>query len=441
MNTPILDMIREYCEKKPVRLHMPGHKGRLDGSDITEIDGADSLFEASGVIKESEGNAGEIFGADTFYSTEGSSLSIRAMVHLIGIYARTVGKEPLIFAARNAHKSFLSAAALTDVKVKWMIAKENKTYLSCPITPADAEEYILSSDVPPVAMYLTSPDYLGNILDVKGIGEVCKKHGVLLAVDNAHGAYLKFLKETRHPIDLGADMCCDSAHKTLEVLGGGGYLHISKEAPSFFKERAKEAMSLFASTSPSYLILSSLDRANSLLAGDFSNVLTTFVDKIAVLKEKLKTLGYEDVSCEPLKITIKTKPYGYLGGELSEILKGEGIYCEFYDSDYLVMMLSPYMEERELDLLYSALSSVPKKAAISGTSPIFNLPKAAMTPREAILSASEKLPVGNCLGRVLSTVSVGCPPAVPLIVSGEVVDVDVISAAKYYGITHFSVTK
>ena len=149
MNTPILDMIREYCEKKPVRLHMPGHKGRLDGSDITEIDGADSLFEASGVIKESEGNAGEIFGADTFYSTEGSSLSIRAMVHLIGIYARSVGKEPLILAARNAHKSFLSAVALTDVKVKWMIAKENKTYLSCPITPADAEEYILSSDVPP----------------------------------------------------------------------------------------------------------------------------------------------------------------------------------------------------------------------------------------------------------------------------------------------------
>ena len=327
-------MLKEYSDRDILRLHMPGHKGRLHESDITEIDGADSLFEASGVIYESEKNAGEIFGADTFYSTEGSSLSIRAMVHLLCLYAKETGREPIILAARNAHKSFISAVALTFAKVKWMVAKETKSYLCCPITKKEAEDYILGCDTPPVAMYLTSPDYLGNVLDIKGIKEVCTKHGVLLLVDNAHGAYLKFLKESRHPIDLGADMCCDSAHKTLEVLGGGGYLHISKNAPRFFKERAKEAMSLFASTSPSYLILSSLDRVNSLLSGEFSNILTTFIGKLTVFKEEIKDIGYEDISAEPLKITIYAKSYGYLGSELSEELKKCGIYCEFYDRDY-----------------------------------------------------------------------------------------------------------
>ena len=200
---------------------MPGHKGNgeIERYDLTEISGADSLYEASGIIAESEKNAGEIFGAKTFYSTEGSSLSIKAMLHLVCLYAREKGEKPLILAARNVHKSFVSAAVLLDFKIDWLYG-ERSSYLECKISPRELESYFNGAERLPTAFYITSPDYLGNVQDVKGLSEVCHRYGVLLLVDNAHGAYLKFLSPSRHPIDLGADIVCDSAHKTLPALTG-----------------------------------------------------------------------------------------------------------------------------------------------------------------------------------------------------------------------------
>ena len=439
MDTPILKMLKEYSERDILRLHMPGHKGRLDKNDITEVEGADSLFDASGVIMESEENAGKLFGADTFYSTEGSSLSIRAMVYLTSLYAKETGKDSLILAARNAHKSFVSAAALTDVSVEWMLPKKNYGYLSCPLTSDEVEEQIRKKD--PIAVYITSPDYLGRTCDVGGIAEVCHRYGVLLLVDNAHGAYLKFLEGSMHPMDLGADMCCDSAHKTLEVLGGGAYLHVGRNAPKIFSERARSAMSLFASTSPSYLILASLDGVNERLGDDFKAVLTSFVNKIKVFNEKLERIGYKNVSEEPLKITLDAKDYGYTGDALAKELLRKDIVTEFHDRDYLVLMLSPYMTDGELERLYSALKNIPKRAAITEKSPKLTLPERKVGLREAVFSASEVLPCDSCLGRTLASVTVGCPPAVPIIVSGEVIDENIISAAKYYGTEYFTVIK
>ena len=116
MKTPIVDFLNGFVNSNPTRLHMPGHKGKLGYErDITEVSGADSLYHADGIILESEKNAGELFGAHTFYSTEGSSLCIRAMLLLCVRYAARQGKKPLIFAGRNAHKTFLSAAALPKI--------------------------------------------------------------------------------------------------------------------------------------------------------------------------------------------------------------------------------------------------------------------------------------------------------------------------------------
>lgn len=135
MKTPICDFVKKYVESDALRLHMPGHKGvsfiGIESLDITEIDGADSLYEAGGIIKESEDNASALFGCPTYYSTEGASHSIRAMLYLISLYAGERGERPRIFAAMNAHKVFLSAAALLDLDVEWLEFDGREGYLSC----------------------------------------------------------------------------------------------------------------------------------------------------------------------------------------------------------------------------------------------------------------------------------------------------------------------
>ena len=151
------------------------------------------------------------------------------MVYLLSLYGKQQGKKPLIAAARNAHKAFLTAAAMLDAEVQWLYPRHPDSYLSCDLSPEELEEFLQSAPEKPTAVYLTSPDYLGNTADIRRLAEVCHRWGVLLAVDNAHGAYLKFLPKSMHPIDLGADICCDSAHKTLPVLTGGAYLHLSCE--------------------------------------------------------------------------------------------------------------------------------------------------------------------------------------------------------------------
>ena len=119
----------------------------------------------------------------------------------------------------------------------------------------------------PFGVYITSPDYLGGVQDIAALAEVCKDFGVPLLVDNAHGAYLRFLPQGgQHPIALGAAMCCDSGHKTLPVVTGGAYLHLGKNAPIQDEAAVRNALALFGSTSPSYLILQSLDKCNQVLS-------------------------------------------------------------------------------------------------------------------------------------------------------------------------------
>ena len=442
MNTPIIDFVNKYNESKAVRAHMPGHKGEtqlgFEHLDITEIKGADSLFECDSIIKESEDNASSLFDAHTFHSTEGSSLCIRAMLYLATLYAKKEGRAPLVLAFRNAHKTFLSAVALLDLDVEWLFA-QNGSYLSCVITPEELEQKLSEMSTKPCAVYLTSPDYLGNVLDIKGISQVCKKHNVLLLVDNAHGAYLKFLENSKHPIDNGADMCCDSAHKTLPVLTGGAYLHINKTNDSFLKDNAKKALSLFASTSPSYLIMQSLDVANEYISNGYKEKLSTFVKKVDELKLSLTENGYTLSGNEPLKITINAKTYGYTGEELAELLRELGIECEFADPDFLVLMLTPSMADGDIVKIRKALLSIKQREAIKTNVPPLCKPETVMSVRDAVMSVSKIVDVKESIGKVLATASVSCPPAVPVVVSGELIDKTAVALFEYYNITQCEV--
>lgn len=436
MNTPICDFVKSYNDKNCIRAHMPGHKGEsilgFEHLDITEIQGADSLFEASSIIRESEENASLLFGARTYYSTEGSSLCIRAMLYLTLLYAKKEGKAPLILAGRNAHKTFLSSVALLDLDVEWLYS--DSSYLSCDINAETLDNKLSSMRIKPVAVYLTSPDYLGNMLDIKAISEVCNKHGVLLLVDNAHGAYLKFLDNSLHPIDLGATMCCDSAHKTLPVLTGGAYLHINQNSDEFFCDKAKGALSLFASTSPSYLILQSLDKANEYIENGYKENLHSFVNEVNKLTAELIDNGYELISDEKLKITIATKSYGYEGTEFTQILRENNIECEFCDPDFVVLMLTLNNSPDALSTLKNVLLSIKKREKILIKPPILKKPQRVMSVRDAVMSNSKTVCVSDALNQVLSTVTLSCPPAVPILVCGELIDESAQKCFEYYGI-------
>lgn len=471
MNTPICDFVQNYADSGQLRLHMPGHKGKgflgVENRDITEIEGADVLYRAKGIIKGSEENAARLFGtARTKYSTEGSSLSIRSMLYLAMRYAKSIGREPLILAGRNAHHTFMTAAALLDLQVSWLYPEKWESLVACEIIPefldrvlSEMEAGEQAGDVTrqlarreeqtgesesgqecqgeqrkPAAVYITSPDYLGNVADIAGLSAVCHKHDVLLLVDNAHGAYLNFLPENRHPIALGADMCCDSAHKTLPVLTGGGYLHISHQAPTMFCEHVEQAMSLFASTSPSYLIMQSLDAANKYLAEGYGERLTVFVEKVAELKEHLQQCGYTLPGNEPLKLTIAPKSFGYTGEELAELLAAQGIVCEFADPDFVVMMFTPEISVENLQYLERALCTIPRRAAISIRPPMISRPEQVCSIREALFAVSKEMPVSDCQSKVLASTSIACPPAIPIVVCGERVDADAVKCLEYYGV-------
>ena len=551
MKTPIHDFVKAYLDLRPARFHMPGHKGRgplgCEVLDLTEIPGADSLYEASGIIAQSEANASRLFGCPTFYSTEGSSHCIRAMLLLAreacqGIKDQGSGirerGEFRVLAARNVHKAFLTAAALLDLDVRWLPLSQG-SYLSAQPTPETLAAALEETGAQ--AVYLSCPDYLGFLPDLRPLAELCHARGALLLVDNAHGAYLRFLSPSRHPMDLGADLCCDSAHKTLPVLTGGAYLHVKGSGirdqgsgdggnpapacrdgsqPSAPPDEAtgnrqqatgdggdgflaalgmtgrearavRDALGLFGSTSPSYLILQSLDLANPYLEA-LPEKLAAFLPKVEALKTRLRAAGWRVVGDEPLKLTLCTgdrstgpsaplrsaqddktgSPVPGAGGQWPPLraqaspvfsLEQERIFCEFADPDFVVFMLSPNNTDEELERLEAALlrretgtgdadcrdqwahrsrndrTGGPAPGAGGQWPPLRVLPEAVCTLREAMLRPAELVPAGESLGRVLARPGVSCPPAVPILMPGERIDEAALASFRRYGMERVAV--
>lgn len=437
MNTPVADFVQRYAKAGTARLHMPGHKGRCflgcEPWDITEIHGADALYEAEGILAESEQNAAALFGSQrTCYSTEGSSQCIRAMLYL----AVAASGSHTVVAARNVHRAFVSAAALLDLEIRWLWPEESRSLCGCPISPTQLEETLHSLPEPPAAVYLTSPDYLGGMAEIPALAQVCHQHGTLLLVDNAHGAYLRFLQPSLHPLDLGADLCCDSAHKTLPVLTGGAYLHLSPTAPAQLAPLAKSALGLFGSTSPSYLTLASLDLCNRYLAEGYPQRLAEAVERLAELREKLTAAGWRVEPSDPLRVTVAA-PRGVTGQELAGQLRRQGVECEYADRDFLVLMATPENTPEELAQAAAALGQCPGEA----NPPQLPLARGerACSIRQAAFAPRETVDAAHSLGRVCGLPTVGCPPAIPIAVSGERITPEALALFAYYGIEQVEV--
>lgn len=430
MDTPLYNFLKEYSSRQPVRMHMPGHKGRaavpeldpLYSIDITEIEGADSLFEANGIIKASEQNASALFGtAETCYSTGGSTLCIQTMLGLMKLEGRRVA------AVRNVHRAFISACALLDISPEWIYPRYENGILSGKI-PLDEVQRRLSRGN--ACLYVTSPDYLGRQADIAKLSELCRKNGAYLIVDNAHGAHTLFTGG--HPIALGADMCCDSAHKTLPALTGAAYLHIGNPR---FCGRVKSVMSLFGSTSPSYPVMASLDLCNRYIAEKMNGDTKRILAETKRLRSRISG-RYRVYDSEPFHLTLLCR-----GTALAAKLRDCNIECEYADESCIVLLLSPTVTKDELLLLESSLMETAPLPPLHNGDFSFPVMEQAVSLREGALSPSEEIPVEKAAGRICGMLNVPCPPAVPIAVCGERINEECVKIYKRYGILNVNVLK
>ena len=442
MDTPIYDFVQNYIKSNTARLHMPGHKGvsflGCEAFDITEIRGADELYAPTGIIRKSEENATHLFGtAKTVFSAGGSSQSINAMLFLAYQKADKTHR-PFVLAGRNAHKSFIYALAKLDADVEWLYPEASDSICSCIVSAETLERKINELSYKPFAVYITSPDYLGGMSDIASLSDVCKNYDIPLLVDNAHGSYLKFCEKDMHPISLGADMCCDSAHKTLPVLTGGGYLHIAKNDKYRFSENAVNAMAIFGSTSPSYLILQSLDLCNRYIDEKIKEDLSFCSEKCNEVKEIINKVGIPNISYEPLKITADLR-----GTDLDFecILSANSIEYEYYDGGFAVFMLTPQNSDNDFVKLKKVFENIGKIKKSNFTDIQFPKAERVMTIRDAVFAESEEINVEKALNRICASPTVSCPPAIPIAVSGEKITEKHIKLFKKYKIKKIQVIK
>lgn len=441
MNTPIYDFLRSYSEKNALRCHMPGHHGyhtaeelpELYRLDITEISGADSLFEAEGIILESEENTAELYGSGaTLFSAGGSTNCIQAMLGAMRLENRR------IIAIRNVHRAFLNSCVLLGLEVEWIMLDYTDGILSGVIDMSAVENALAEN--PHSCLYVTSPDYTGRIADISAMAELCRRYGAKLLVDNAHGAHLHFLPKSMHPITLGADMCCDSAHKMLPALTGGAFLHAKDRR---YKSILKQTMGMFASTSPSYLIMMSLDLCNKYIAekirGDIEDNLRYIRDFRQRFSDRLVF-----AESEPFHITIKAAESGFDGEEFAENMRKNGAECEYAHRDTVILLMSPMNTEADYerlgDIAEKSLEMTEKRDIQPLNIPPV-LPVRSMSIREAALAESEEIPIEQASGRVCASVKVPCPPAVPIAASGEIIDENCVKIFKSYGISSVIVVK
>ena len=431
-NVLLTEFLGNYVKNDTLRAHMPGHKGRALPNfpalaaacawDITEIDGADSLFEADGILRAGEHRTAALYGsADCCWSAGGSTLCIQAML------ARMKAENRRIIAARTVHRAFLNACVLLRLEVEWVYPRQGGL-IAGTYEPADFETALHRTDGN-ACVYVTSPDYCGNLQDIRTLSAICKRYGARLLVDNAHGAHLAFLPENRHPMALGADFCCDSAHKMLPSLTGAAVLHCAEECGM----EMKQYMQLFGSTSPSYLIMQSIEAAMHWLSEDGADRVKRCAERAVKLRRTFPHFHY--IGNDPLHLSIRTD-----GISLAGQLRAQNVECEYADSTCIVLLLSPVMEEADLCRLETALSACnPQPAAMPP--PLPDAPERAVPMRQAALSAWESIPLPEAAGRICGPVQVPCPPAVPLLISGERITRDWIELLQFYGIKTIAVVK
>lgn len=445
-NTPLKRALDEYIRQDYARLHMPGHKGasispfgELMAYDVTEVEGTDSLFEDDGPLKELEEIFTRLYDTKgTVMSAGGSTLCIQAMLRMVA------KKEGRILAGRNIHAAAVNAMALLGLEPVWVYPdRKQEERLIGEISP-DAIRSVLEKEKQAgtldslCAVYVTSPDYFGVMSDIRSIAQIAHEYGLPLLVDNAHGAHLHFLKEEYHPMQLGADLCCDSLHKTMPALTGAALLHTSDAK---YCPQMKGAMTVFGSTSPNYLIMLSMDSTAAFLMQDGAERIQQTVTRCEKLRQKAREKGFVlPQHCDPMRLTLPLAGTGWDAQNFRKLLRKQKIMEEYLSDSGCVLLFSPFNREEDFKRTEALLDEVLIQNQPFTAFPIVPSEK-VMSLREAFLSPKESVPVEKAEGRIAAQVKITCPPGIPLVMPGERLHKEIIKILKNSGIFVIDVVK
>lgn len=421
-SAPLYDGILKHNKKNRSSFHTPGHKnGRflapldLYTTDLTELPDTDALYEAQGIIGEAEQLAARLFGTQaTCFSSGGCTLCIQAMLRLM---CPRGGK--MLF-GRTVHRSAVHAMALLGIEPVWVLPRDDAGEgLPGRVTCEDVKE-IIAQHPDIVAVYLTTPDYYGCLTDLSDLCRFLDGKNIPLVLDCAHGSHLFFQEETAGYTSQAAMAAC-SAHKTLPVLTGGAFLHIYEER---FVPGAKEAMALFGSTSPAYPVLASLDVGRAFLEQEGALLFEKLRKRVNRIKKMFTQKGFRQPLglVDPVRLTFSAMDLGYTGEEVAEYLRTQGVEPEYADQLWVVLLPTIMNEERDFERLEKALLNLEPRAPLDVRVGRIALPAVAMTPRQALFSPREKVPVVQAVGRIAADVHCPCPPGVPVVMPGEIVD-------------------
>lgn len=442
MSRSILKELKEFKKKDKISMHIPGHKGGRGLSayfkrsafeiDMTELCGTDNLQNPSGILKEAQNNCAKIFGAEeSLFLTGGSSLGLRAVV--LGCVPR--GSKLIV--DRTCHKSVISAIAIGQVEPVFVYPdfdQKRGIYLG---VSAEEISRALAENPDAYGAVITSPTYYGVCSDVSAIAKFLHDKNKFLAVDEAHGAHFVFNKKKLPPsaLALGADVCVQSAHKTLTALGQCSFLHIGTGA-KIDKARLVRTLRLIQTTSPSYMLMTSLDEASRYMNTVGKIRLDALIKEIDKLKkevmEKTSLVFADSISLgkpqDMSRIAVDFSPVEISGKDAEGILAQEfGIYAEMADERYVVFIPSAATTKKEIRELCEALCTLgSRRYKEFNRSNNISLPEInlAYPPSEAINMPFEEISVLNAVGRVSASVVSACPPGAAVLVPGQRIDKD-----------------
>lgn len=430
----IYDKLREYSKSEDYPFHMPGHKRRAGALpevrdlDITEIEGFDNLHHATGIIKEGQERAASLYGSEeTYYLVNGSTAGILAAISACTTY------KGRILMARNSHKAAYHAVQIRGLQATYLYPEREGV--------ADVEQ-ALAKDPKIQAVYITSPTYEGTLSDVRAIARVAHKYGKPLIVDEAHGAHFGF-----HPyfpessVRGGADLVIHSVHKTLPSLTQTALLH--RNGKLIDGAKVKEYLDIYQTSSPSYLLMASIDQCVKMIAKEKDSLFAAFSSRLQELYDRAKSLQVlhvwpassetekgswdekgKTLGRDPSKIVISA---GKLGGKwLGEKLRKEyHIQPEMELADYVVLLTSVADTQEGFDRLWSALKKIDwqlgkQEAAENSNAKIGKIqPEIVMTIAEASEGEREQVRLLESQGRISCEYIYLYPPGIPMLVPGE----------------------